>query len=213
MDPILFSLYKSKMNSIITNTKVKKKIKKIKKKQSGSVKDYENRPCINLSIIPIADENINKFNRVIQSPADCVINSLQILGVITSLSANIMRISSAGKYGFTKNEIEKIFILITGYNNEFKATHSSQDFFEYIESIPPGNAVFCGYEGNAWHVYLIGRTINGSILYIDPQLGVICNLNSEQCKRYITNNNLFRLMFRSTDRMTLDQLRSIGFSV
>ncbi len=171
-------------------------------------------PCNSLSLFPITNEQIATFSRGIQSPMDCFINALQLLGVINNISANIMRISAAGKSGFSQEEIEKIFILLTGHNHDFKATPSSQEFSKWISiHLPPGNVVFAGYEGQSKHVYLIGRTIDGQIAYIDPQLGTICDLASEDCQRHISNNHTFRLMFNSESKLSPEQLRTLGFSI
>lgn len=171
-------------------------------------------PCTLLSLFPITNEQIVSFNRGIQSPMDCFINALQLLGIINNLTANIMRLSSVGRVGFTQEEIEKIFILITGHNHDFKATPSSHEFSKWISTfLPPGNVVFAGHEGQSKHVYLIGRATDGRIVYIDPQLGSICDLSLEECQKYISTNKLFRLMFNSSSKLTSDQLRTLGFSV
>jgi hypothetical protein len=54
--PILIYSFKSKINSIINNTRAKKK-------QSASVKNYKKMLCTNLSIISIVDDDIIKFNQ------------------------------------------------------------------------------------------------------------------------------------------------------
>ena len=186
-----------------------------RRKMHGGIAESQGFPaCHNLSIFPISDENILKFKRVFRSPMDCFINALELLGAISSLTANMMRISSLGKNGFTKEEIEKIFILITGCNHDFKSTPNSMEFSQWITAnLPPGNVVFAGYGGQAKHVYLIGRRQDGVIVYIDPQIGTICDLRLGTCQKYIANNTLFRLMFHSTARLTHDQLGKIGFSV
>lgn len=182
--------------------------------RGGIGREYGFPECNNLSIFPITDENILKFNRTVQSPMDCFINTIELLGIIPSLTANIMRISSAGRTGFTKDEIEKIFILITGCNHDFKGTNSSLEFSEWISRhLPPGHVVFTGYEGDTRHVFLIGRKVNGVIVYIDPQIGLICDLSDEGCQKYIANKHIFRLLFHSTDRLNSDQLKLIGLSV
>jgi hypothetical protein len=171
-------------------------------------------PCDSLSLFPITNEQIASFSRNIQSPMDCFINALQLLGVINNVTANIMRISSAGRNGFSQEEIEKIFILLTGHNHDFKAAPSSADFARWISMyLPPGNVVFAGHEGQSNHVYLIGRTVDGRISYIDPQLGTICDLSSQECQKLISNNALFRLMFNSTSKLTSDQLHTLGFTI
>ena len=169
-------------------------------------------PCINLSQFKITDEQLQSFNRALPTPMDCFINALQILGVVNNITANIMRISSAGKTGFTTEEIEKVFILLSGHNHDFKPTGSSREFSEWITiNLLPGHVVFAGHQGNINHVYLIGRQVNGTIVYIDPQVGIFCDLSKEECQAYLTNNKVYRLMFNSVDKLNPEQLRLLGF--
>ena len=190
-------------------------LKTRKRKMRGGIGEQHGFPfCDSLSLFPITNEQIASFSRNIQSPMDCFINALQLLGVINHLTANIMRISSAGKTGFLQEEIEKIFILITGHNHDFRAAPSSEDFSRWISTyLPPGHVVFAGHQGSSNHVYLIGRTLDGRISYIDPQLGTICDLQSEECQKFISDNTLFRLMFNSSTKLTSDQLRTLGFTI
>lgn len=186
-----------------------------KRKMQGGIGELRGfPPCNSLSLFPITNEQIISFNRGIQSPMDCFINVMQLLGIVNNLTANIMRISAAGKTGFFQEEIEKIFIMLTGHNHDFKSTPNSQEFSKWIATyLPPGNVVFAGHEGQSKHVYLIGRTTDGHILYIDPQLGTICDLSLEECQTFISNNHTFRLMFNSESKLSPEQLRSLGFSV
>lgn len=168
--------------------------------------------CNNLSQFKITDEQLLGFKRTAPTPMDCFINALQIIGVIDNITANIMRLSSAGKSGFTSEEIEKIFIFLSGHNHDFKATGSSQEFSEWIsKNLVPGHVVFAGHEGGNNHVYLIGRTIDATIVYIDPQLGILCDLSSEECQGYLKNNRVYRLMFNSVEKLSPEQLRFLGF--
>ena len=184
------------------------------KMKGGLGEEYGIPPCVNLTYFRITDDQINSFETVVKSPMDCFINSLQLLGIINNVTADIMRISTAGKTGFTQEEIEKIFILLTGHNHDFKGTNSPDEFSIFIaKNLPPGNVVFAGHEGQSKHVYLIGRTLNGTIKYIDPQKGTICDLSLKDCQEFISNNKIFRLMFNSEYKLTPEQLQILGFTV
>jgi hypothetical protein len=187
--------------------------RKTRRKMRGGIGEIHGfPPCTSLSQFKITDEQIMSFKRAVQSPMDCFINTLQILGVMNSMTANIMRISSAGKTGFTKEEIEKIFIFLSGHNHDFKSTASSQQFSEWIAKfLYPGYAVFAGHEGGTNHVYLIGRKIDGTIVYIEPQLGIICDLSSLECQEYLKNNKVYRLMFNSVEKLSPEQITQLGF--
>ncbi len=184
-----------------------------KRKMRGGIGEQYGLPhCTILSQFKITDEQLLTFKRTAPTPMDCFINALQILGVVNNITANIMRLSSAGKTGFTTEEIEKIFIFISGHNHDFKGTGSSQEFSEWIaKNLVPGHVVFAGHQGNVNHVYLIGRQINGTLVYIDPQVGIFCDLSKEECQRYLTNNKVYRLMFNSADKLSPEQLSLLGF--
>ena len=185
-----------------------------KKMRGGMGEQYGFPPCNFLSQFKITDEQLLSFKRTAPTPMDCFINALQILGVVNNITANIMRLSSAGKTGFTTEEIEKIFIFISGHNHDFKATGSPQEFAEWIAAnLIPGHVVFAGHQGDINHVYLIGRQVNGNLVYIDPQAGIFCDLSSPECQRYLTNNRVYRLMFNSLDKLSPEQLRLLGFVI
>jgi len=191
----------------------RRKTRKMKMK-GGVGEEYGLPPCVKLTYFRITDDQINAFKTVVKSPMDCFINAPQILNIVNNVTADIMRISTAGKTGFTQEEIEKIFIILSGYNHDFKGTTNSNDFSIFIaNNLPPGNVVFAGHEGQSKHVYLIGRNFNGTIVYIDPQRGTICDLSLKDCQDFISNNKIFRLMFHSEYKLTLEQLQILGFTV
>jgi hypothetical protein len=187
--------------------------RKTRRKMRGGIGEIHGfPPCTSLSQFKITDEQILTFKRAVPTPMDCFINALQILGVVNNVTANIMRISSAGKTGFTTDEIEKIFIFLSGHNHDFKATGSPQEFSEWIaKNLFPGHVVFAGHQGDINHVYLIGRQISGNLVYIDPQLGIFCDLSTDECQGYLKNNRVYRLMFNSLEKLSPEQLTHLGF--
>ena len=187
--------------------------RKTRRKMRGGIGEIHGfPPCTSLSQFKITDEQILTFKRAVPTPMDCFINALQILGVVDNVTANIMRISSAGKTGFTTEEIEKIFVFLSGHNHDFKATGSPQEFSDWITAhLLPGHVVFAGHEGNVNHVYLIGRQVNGTIVYIDPQSAIFCDLSTPECQAHLMNNKVYRLMFNSLEKLSPEQLSHLGF--
>ena len=146
--------------------------------------------CINLAEFYITDDDIKKFYRTFNSPKDCFINVLQLLRLINGETADLMRISSLGKSGFTKAEIELFFIYLRRTNFDLKYTENFETFtntyLKHFEKIKNNNnAVFAGYKG---HVFIIAKKNDGEIYYIDPQVG-ICDLKIPECLAKIKNNN------------------------
>jgi len=236
-----------------SKTRKRKSLKKLPSKLRGGIGEERGLPpCNILAQFGIQDNFITEFKRVVPKPSDCFINALQLAGLIDSLNANIMRVSSAGSTGFTKEAIEKIFILIKNYNFDFKSTKNFGVFIKIIrERLMPGNAVFAGYDTNPdamvqdedlpavpvpeigepigvdgipippspwyWrskdadgpaHIFIIARTQDGVIYYIDPQLNLICNIDS--CADRIKLNNNYFLLFNSTNQITPEQARMVG---
>jgi hypothetical protein len=126
---------------------------------------------------PITDQNLKNFTRRVINPKDCVINALQILGIVDAYHADLMRIM-VGEQGVMLEQIEKIF--------NFFAKKSVYRFKEYdsknpndvikikniIREIPNGTCLFAGLEKKTTggrHVFILARYDNGSHVVIDPQ--------------------------------------------
>jgi hypothetical protein len=200
------------LNKYNSSTVKKRKGKTIDLQSSNllrnNILDNSGLPDANiLSQFIITDENLLEFDRTFKSPMDCVINALQIMKVLDSLSANIMRISTAGVSGFTKEQIEIIFAYVYRKNYDFKSTANYDEWVNYINSyLNPGNMVFAGYSG---HVFIIGRNSNGVIVYIDPQNGQLCNLSEPECENYVKMNGPWFLLFNSVNYLTAENEATI----
>lgn len=199
--------------------------KQTKKSQLLKETRLEHRPMCNiLSQFKISDENIDSFQRYINSPMDCFINALQLMGLLDSLTSNIFRISCVGKQGFEIMQIEKIFILLNKekHNFDFISTKNFDEFAKTIETnLLPGHVVFAGYStdklvGDNWanktngHVFIIGRYHDGRIVYIDPQIDTICDINT--CQHLIRNRgDNYYLLHNSEEKLTNKQMEKLGF--
>jgi len=148
--------------------------------------------CNILSQFSINDGHFIKFNRILIHNNDCVINALQLIGIFDSVRSNIIRVLCSNIIGFSIDQIEKVFVIASNYKHKYKFKYTSC-YNEYISTIiqylQVGNVVFSGYSG---HVYLIGKTIDGTIIYIDPQTGEI----TDKFNIY-AENRIYYLMFNS----------------
>lgn len=168
-------------------------------------------PTTTFTQFAITDDSINGFQRMIASPMDCFINAMQIIGIINNISANLMRISSAGVTGFSKEQIESIFLLVLRRNVEFKSSDNFQEFSSTIyANLAPNHVCFCGYTG---HVFLIGRKADGSIMYIDPQVGQLCNLDDPTCQAYVRDKPRYFILFNSYNVIPDENIRQLGLAV
>lgn len=163
--------------------------------------------CDTLSQFVISDINIMNFKRYLHSPRDCVINALQIFGILDVISANVMRMFTVNT-DIQKEEIEKIFVLTFGNNFEFKSTLCFNEFTLNIYNLlKPGNGVFAGYLG---HVFILARLTNGNIIVIDPSLHIMCDVRL--MNEYLGNcPKPYFLLFNSNTRLTQEQLSHMGF--
>lgn len=179
--------------------------------------------CDTLAIYHIDDSNIYNFFRGIDSPMDCFINALQIIGILNRDCSNYMRISSSGKTGFTTEEIEKTFILFDAYNYEFSKTYDINQFNYEIDKLSPNECILAGYATLSFsHVFIIARNQSGVLIVLDPQLsgqqlsqgqqsGII-----EYSKYYIPPPLFgvwYHILVKSSTKITDIQARAIGLVV
>ena len=167
-----------------------------------------------LSQFRITDDNLAGFTRLMKKPMDCVINALQVAGVLDNMNANILRISFTGDTGFTDEQIEQIFILKYGMKFAFKPMSSYDEFVQTVESLlQPGYGVLAGYTNSAsGHVFVLARRMDGTIVMIDPQSSQqICNIN--ECQDSIRHQDEYNLLFNSPEKLSNAQLSARGFIV
>ena len=169
-----------------------------------------------LTTFRISDENIRSFNRIIMSPMDCFINALQIIGILDQRTADIIRISTSGMVGFNEKQIELIFMYTLKKNFHFKKYYLYATWLsEITQNMRPGTCVFAGYRmiDGAGHVFLIARRLDGIIVYIDPQLNTICDINEQECRANLMNKKFYFLLYNSsrflTERQNLKVARYI----
>lgn len=197
----------------------KNKTKKLRRKQTlkkvkGGFGPQHGLPaCTELALFPIIDENILSFRRYLNSPMDCFINALQVFGLLDVLCANIMRISSVGRQsGFSKEDMEGILILLTGYNFNF----SSDNFVKFeneLMTIPVNYGVLAGWDGpSGKHVFIIARNSIGELILIDPQINYLGKYENYRNSIY-SPTRIFYLLLKSTEKLTPDQIKSLGFII
>jgi hypothetical protein len=145
---------------------------------------------------------IEGFKRKIPKPMDCVINALQLMGALSEKCAELMRIV-AGDSGFQKEQIEDTFrYLFPSKSWKFAPFSDLTELGNYTTNIMKnGTVVFCGYQGynptvnkSIGHVFLVGKDISGTPLYIDPQIPTICDLSDPQCTKYLSGKNAYFIL-------------------
>jgi hypothetical protein len=148
----------------------------------------------------ITDENLAKFGRWVKKPMDCVINALEIIGILEKNSADLMRIA-VGDVGLQIFQIEEIFkYMYPNFSWQFYRYTNIQTLENFcIHELQPSRVIFCGYNMKGFkHVFLIGKTNNNQILYIDPQVNGLCDLQQAGCFSYIQNAEEYYILQGTT---------------
>jgi hypothetical protein len=145
-------------------------------------------------------KNMNSYLKSKLSPMDCFINACQLIGVLDTLNANILRISCIGRQGINIGDIEKIFTIksasletpsgiLKNLQRYYKFTslnnlgdNQIEIFFNILKNnLKKGFAAFCGWqESGGAHVFIIAKLYNKEDLwYLDPQkVGSPCKINN-----------------------------------
>jgi hypothetical protein len=166
---------------------------------------------------PITAEALASFQRVFPIPGDCVISALQLVGVIDQLAADIMRVATiAGSTWVGPEQIELVFVYRTMRNFLFSVTENYHQFVGIIQrDLPPGSVVFAGYEGHengrkATHVFIIGKQLDGQIVYIDPQTTPsYCALSDPRCEEFLRGRRSWHLLFYNPTQLSQAQGRRV----
>jgi hypothetical protein len=187
-----------------------------------------------LSQFKISDENITNFKRYVKAPNDCVINALQIIGIIDNFVGNMLRIAYGERGIASQKQIELIFTFSTSQKYKYHSLTYEIFVKTITENINPGHIVFAGYIG---HVFLIGKTLNGKLVYIDPQTTVgICYLENDECEKLIHPDSLnakfkeleekypviktlvsskktYKLLYNIPEQLSNEELRKLGIHI
>jgi hypothetical protein len=116
-------------------------------------------------------ENFNNFKRLVQHPNDCVINAMELIGLIDSENADIMRIITPPG-GLFLTQILGIFDYKTEtkFDWTFAGTKNGQEFIDGVKTIGNNMMIFCGATLKDFqHVFLIAKDNEGTIAVVDPQ--------------------------------------------
>lgn len=152
-------------------------------------------PSYDVAQFKLTDDSISKFRRWIKKPRDCVINAMELLGILSDQNADIARIM-VGDKGLNIKQIEDIFSLLEpNFNWNFYKFSSIETLANFTnKELKPAHAIFCGYYGDEGHVFLIAKTLDGRIIYIDPQTNELCNLDNSSCFNFIGNKNAYFIL-------------------
>lgn len=172
---------------------------------------------LTMSIFGITNDQLITFKRIVNSPMDCVVSAMQIIGLLDFFSANVLRLTLVGKHGITLDEIENIFSLRSGKKFVFQPTKDINEFISMVNvNLPINHVIFCGIkytETCMRHVLLIGREQDGRIVKIDPQSNnSICYLDTDnECiDEFAKDTNEYYLLFNYEGALTKQEREILG---
>jgi hypothetical protein len=170
---------------------IRRRLTHKRRPKHSAVKQRSNGLEMEVVQFPITNEQLLRIQRTVVRPRDCVINAMEIIGIIDGRSADIMRIM-VGDLGIPTEKIENIFEF--SFRRSFTFTPDNRmdllDFF-LTNSLMPNNIVFIGVEyiSGEKHVFLIGKTETNALIYIDPQApSSMCDLRETACFQTVFQN-------------------------
>ena len=116
------------------------------------------------------------YLRINSDPNDCVINAMQLLGLLSNIESGLLRIElkcwSERNGGLPLSVILSMFKTIYPfYNFDFIKSNNPDHFVDYLTRIMPNNSIsFCGIsrKNGSCHVFLVIKSSN-QIYIVDPQ--------------------------------------------
>jgi len=169
----------------------------------------------NIAQFFISNENITNFKRDVKKPRDCVINALELIGILQSSYADIMRIA-VGDYGLDTSQIEQIFYYVqSNFRWKFVRYTNIDTLVQFcLQTLQPSHVIFCGYSmivnGTIFkHVFLIGKTNQLEIKYMDPQINAFCNLDEINCYNNIGGAQEYYILQTTADSHQIQQMQDL----
>lgn len=175
----------------------------------------------------ITDNDFKNFLRLNSHSYDCVINALELLGVLQAGEAAIARILTSE--GVAGEQIDKIFnthIKLRqgrGYENKLIATDNPEEFLSTLQSqLKPGHVSFCvwrkrdvrnGKSVDWSHAFMVGRYTNGTVVIIDPQSfrnGYTENIQGQAADKFFAQTYRWGIMFKVPSKETRKRTRGVA---
>ena len=161
-------------------------------------------------ITPQTIHNIENVPRLNPLNVDCVVNAMEIIGILSPQEAGLVR-ANIGQSGGIHPEhfLEKFREVNPEYNFRFEqiSINELNDWTNSIE-MQPLTMIFCGYRdyNNVGHVYIIAKDFNNYKFLLDPQLNPpICNLTNDNCFAYIAGKQSYFILVRENLPMNIDE--------
>jgi hypothetical protein len=159
-------------------------------------------------IYPETIFKIQYVPRLNPSNVDCVVNAMEILGILSREEAGLVR-QRIGHGGIPPEQfLQKFREKNPEYNYNFIQISMRELIPWIINEMPSLSMIFCGYlhKNGVGHVYLIGKNNQGKIFLLDPQLNPpICSLETSDCFSHIANKSSYFILVRDNVPMDIEE--------
>lgn len=165
---------------------------------------------VQYKITPQTIYNIENVPRINPLNVDCVVNAMEIIGILSRQEAGLVRANIGQAGGISDvHFLSKFKDANKEYNFRFEQI-SINELIDWTNSIemPPLSMIFCGYKdyNNVGHVYLIAKDFNNYKFLLDPQLNPpICNLTNDNCFAYIAGKQSYFILVRENLPMNSEE--------
>lgn len=149
--------------------------------------------------------NLPRLNRC---KMDCVVNAMEIIGVINKEEAGIERTRIGPTGIIPEHFLQKFNQVNPEYIYKFVQISMNELIPWVNKDMPKLTMIFCGYkdQNNNGHVYIIAKDYNGNKFLLDPQMNPpICELINMDCFSYISNKSSYYILVRDNVPMNVDE--------
>ena len=157
-------------------------------------------------ITPQTIYNIQNVPRLNPSNIDCVVNAMEIIGILSRQDAGLVR-TRIGVGIIPEYFLEKFQQVNPEYIYRFVQISMRELIPWILYEMLNLTMIFCGYLDQViGHVYIIAKDNNGKVFLLDPQLNPpICNLDTMDCFANIANKLSYHILVRDNIPMNIDE--------
>lgn len=153
----------------------------------------------------------------VPSNKDCVIIALDLLGLISHKTADLMRIISIDLAGISAPQIVKIMEITTDYKHTLNVFFMYKPFWEILSQLTlvENMALFCAITriDGSKHAFIVVH-FNQKIYVVDPSMlseATELTDSGHECPSHTQGITEWYVLFRSEYKLTDDQKRQTGF--
>ena len=161
--------------------------------------------------------DITKKKKKVPSDKDCVIIALDLLGLISPKTADLMRIVAIGLTGLSAIQIVKIMEITTDYKHRLHIFFKYHLFWEILLQLTTeeNKALFCAITrtNGSRHAFIVVH-FDKRIYVVDPSMlsdATEITILEDSCPSHTQGITEWYVLFRSEYKLTDEQKKQTGF--